>query len=83
MVTVAHDLCTICAAVTIALLDSATRAGSEYSFAEKLLLNFFTRQKNLCYYAALIGLQKIFYFGQPRTVNRALSAVNLMFPATP
>jgi len=53
-------VCTIPAAVTIAALDSAMPSGSEYSLAEKFLPNFSTQQKNLCYYAALILLQKFF-----------------------
>ncbi|HET7892088.1 MAG TPA: hypothetical protein VFL34_11200 [Candidatus Sulfotelmatobacter sp.] len=57
-------LCTVSAAVTMALLDSTPESGTEYPFASKLLANFSTQQKNLCYYAGLILLQKIlFVFG--------------------
>jgi hypothetical protein len=56
--TAAH--CTLFAAVTIALLDSARRSGCEYSFAPKCRRNFFTQPKKLCYYAGLILLQKFF-----------------------
>jgi hypothetical protein len=49
---------------------------------EKFLLNFSTQQKNLCYYAGLILLQKFFLLLAPRTVYRALSAVKLLAPAT-
>ena len=59
-----HALCTLSAAVTIALLDSTPASGSEYSFAKKSLANFSTQRKNLCYHAGLILLQKIlFAFG--------------------
>ena len=63
-VDVAPPLCTVPAAVTIALLDSTPQSGSEYSLSKKSPINFSTQQKNLCYYAGLILLHKIlFVFG--------------------
>jgi E3 ubiquitin-protein ligase DOA10 len=52
--------CTVFAAVTIAALDSILHSGFHESLAENFLPNFSTQQKNLCYYAALILLQKFF-----------------------
>ena len=41
-------------------LTALPHSGSEYSFAKNSLANFSTQQKNLCYYAGLILLQKFF-----------------------
>jgi hypothetical protein len=52
--------CTVFAAVTIAALDSTLHSGFHELLAENFIPNFSTQQKNLCYYAALILLQKFF-----------------------